>query len=188
MFRVAIKSVALVLLLAGAGVGAAEAQTTIPPDARRTAQCAPGVFTLTGGTAAFHVTLDDYSSKPAVFVVMRFINPQGVVVRSRTVTLGPGGSAMLEYRGSGLYRVRADAFESSSADSSEETKLLASLYLSYDATPADGDPSSRRCPDERVDAGLRGERQRRAAGDRREERAARRSLRLVPRSIRAEAR
>ena len=32
---------------------------------------------------------------------MRFINQAGTVVKSRTVTIGPGGSATLEYRGSG---------------------------------------------------------------------------------------
>jgi hypothetical protein len=140
MFRVAITRAALVLLLASAGAGAAEAQTAqaiIPPDARRTTQCAAGLFTLTG-TASFHVTLDDYSSREAVFVVMRFINPQGLVVKSKTVSIGPGGSATLELRGSGLYRVRADAFESSSTDSSGDTNLLASLYVSYDVTPSDG--------------------------------------------------
>jgi hypothetical protein len=133
--------VALALLLAGAGAGAAEAQTAqavIPPDARRTAACASGLFPLDGGTATFHVALDDYSSKPAVFVVMRFINPQGLVVKPKTVSIGPGGSATLEIRGFGPFRVRADAFESSSAYSSEDTKLLTSLYVTYDVTPSDG--------------------------------------------------
>jgi hypothetical protein len=135
MTTIAMKRVALVLLLASAV--AAEAQT-IPADARRTGTCTSGVFSLTGGTASLHVTLDDYSSKQAVLVVMRFINPQGLVVKSKTVTLGPGASATLDYRGSGLVRARAEALESSSTPSSEETNLLSSLEVSYDATPSDG--------------------------------------------------
>jgi hypothetical protein len=70
--------------------------------------------TLTGRFARFYVTLDDEGSEPGIFVVMRFIDQVGTVVKSRSVNIGPGGSAALEYRGQGsLYRVQADIYEPS---------------------------------------------------------------------------
>ena len=75
----------------------------------RTGYCNGGLSTLTGSFARFHVALDDDSSEPGIFVVMRFIDQAGAVFKSRTATIGAGGSATLEYRGpSVLYRVQAE--------------------------------------------------------------------------------
>jgi hypothetical protein len=113
MFKtIAIRRGALALLLANTVVGAAWAQTP-PPDFNRTGYCTAGLSTLTGSFARFHVALDDDSTEPGIFVVMRFINQAGAVIKSRTANIGPGGSATLEYRGpSVLYRVQAEIFES----------------------------------------------------------------------------
>jgi len=112
MFKtIAMTGGALALLLAPRFVGAAEAQT-VPPDSRAAAYCTGGLFRLSGGTARFHVTLDDNSTEPSAFALMRFISQNGTVVKARTVSLGPGGSATLEYQGSGLFRVQAETFES----------------------------------------------------------------------------
>ena len=86
---IAMKRGALALLLASAVVGAAEAQTP-RRTTRRTARCTGALFTLSGGTARFHVALDDNSSEPGIFVLMRFINQAGTVVKTRTATIGPG--------------------------------------------------------------------------------------------------
>jgi hypothetical protein len=107
---IALKRVALVVVLAGAVVGTAEAQT-LPPDATRTCKVASGAFTMSADTASFHLTLDDLTSSPATFVVMKFINQSGAVVRSRTTSIDPGASATLEYSGTGLYRVQAEIFD-----------------------------------------------------------------------------
>ena len=112
MFRtLTIQRSALVLLLASAVVAAPQAQTP-PPDLTRTTYCTSGPFTLSGGTALFHLALDDDGSEPGGFVVMRVINQNGAVVKSKAVSIGAGASASLEYRGSGLYRVQAETFES----------------------------------------------------------------------------
>jgi hypothetical protein len=130
MFKtIAVKRAALALLLTSAVVGAAEAQT-VPPDSRRSGYCTGGLFTLSGGSARFHVALDDDSSEPGIGVVMRFINQAGAVVKAMTVNIGPGGSATLEYRGSGLYRVQAETFESSTnSNSSERRSVVCSQEL-----------------------------------------------------------
>ena len=112
---IATKRGALALLLASTVVGAAGAQAQTqnpPPDYSRVGYCAGGLFTL-GGTAKFHVALDDDSSQPSVFVLMRFISQNGTVVRAKTATIAPGGSATLEYSGSGLYRMQAERYEPS---------------------------------------------------------------------------
>jgi hypothetical protein len=104
---------ALALLLATTFVGAAEAQTP-PPNSRLSCRCTGAPFTLADGIARFHVALDDHSSEPSVFVLMKFINQAGTVVAAGTVTIFPGRSATLELpRGSGVYRVQAEVFESS---------------------------------------------------------------------------
>jgi hypothetical protein len=114
---IAVKSAAFALLLVGAVVGAVDAQTisipldSIPRDARQRCKSAGGLFPLSNGTARFYVSLDDGSSEPDIFVVMRFINHVGTVVKSSTVRIVPGGSAMLEYSGTGFYRVQAEAFD-----------------------------------------------------------------------------
>ena len=111
---IAVKSGALALLLAGAVAGAADAQTTIPTiprDATQRCKCAGGLFTLTNGTARFYVSLDDNSSEPDIFVVMRFIDHVGTVVKTQNVSIRPGASAMLEYRGTGFIRAQAEAFD-----------------------------------------------------------------------------
>jgi hypothetical protein len=105
---------ALSLMLATTVAGAAWAQTQSPPQGySRVGSCAGGLFTLSGGTAKFHVALDDDSSQPSVFVLMRFINSNGTVVRVRTAMIAPGGSATLDYSGSGLYRMQAERYEPS---------------------------------------------------------------------------
>lgn len=112
MFKtIAMKRVALALLVASTVVGAAEAQLP-PAGTRLTGYCTGPLFTLSGGTAKFYVALDDNSSEPSVLVRMRFIDQNGTVVKARTANIGPSGSATLEYRGSGLYRVQAETFES----------------------------------------------------------------------------
>ena len=114
MFHVAIKRAAVVLLLASAGAGAAEAQTAqtvIPPDMQRTCKCSSALVTLAGETASFHVTLDEYGPEAGVIAVMRFINQNGTVLLFKSARLYPGKSATLAYRGSGLVRVQAEIFE-----------------------------------------------------------------------------
>ena len=109
---IALKRGALAAMLAGTVVGVAGAQTQSPPqNYSRAGYCAGGLFTLPGGVAKFHVALDDDSSQPSVFVLMRFINQQGTVVRAKTVMIAPGGSATLEYSGAGLYRMQAETYE-----------------------------------------------------------------------------
>ena len=110
MMTIGMKRVALVAVLASAVAGAAEAQT-IPPDATRTCKVASGAFTMSADTASFHLTLDDLTSAPATFVVMKFINQSGAVVRSRTTSIDAGASATLEFSGTGLYRVQAEIFD-----------------------------------------------------------------------------
>jgi len=135
---IAVKRVALVLVLASAVVGAAEAQT-IPAGARRAAYCTGGLFTLIEATATFHVALDDDPSEPGFFVVMRFINQNGTVVKSKAVNIGPGASASLEYRGSGLYRVQAETFEfASNIYFSDRRSVVASLERSVDVASPNG--------------------------------------------------
>jgi hypothetical protein len=101
---------ALVLLLASAVVSGAEAQS-IPTGATPSCKVVGGSFTLTGGPATFHLALDDHRFEQSAFVVMRFIDQNGTVVRSRTVNLDAGATVSLEYRGTGLYRVQAEVFE-----------------------------------------------------------------------------
>jgi hypothetical protein len=114
MFRtIVMKSGALALLLATSVVGNAEAQPPAPPSG----YCTGGLSTLTGSFARFHLALDDDSTEPGIFVVMRFFNQAGALLKSKTANIGPGGSATLEYRVTGvtnvLYRVQADIFEPS---------------------------------------------------------------------------
>ena len=114
MFKtIAMKTGTLALLLATTFVGAAEAQTP-PAGTTRAVYCTGGLFTLAGSTARFHVALDDDSAEPNVLVLMRIIDQVGKVVQTKGVSLGPGRSATLEQSGSGLYRVQAETFESSS--------------------------------------------------------------------------
>jgi len=87
-------------------VGAAGAQVAV-----RTCTMAGAPFTLTDGAAWFHVALDDDGSQPGVIVLMRFIDQNGTVVRSSKVSIAAGGSATLNYRGTGLYRVQAEIFD-----------------------------------------------------------------------------
>jgi hypothetical protein len=140
---IALKRVALVLVLGAAVVAAAEAQT-IPPNFRRATYCAGGMFTLTGGIATFHVALDDNPSEPSVFVVLRFIDQKGTVVKATGVSIGPGGSASLQYQGTGLYRVQAETFESAgSAYFSDRRNVVTSLEISVDVGGPDGTVSAR---------------------------------------------
>ena len=102
----------LALILAATAIGVAGAQR-IPPDTRRIGYCTGGLSTLTGSFARFHIALDDDSTEPGIFVVMRFIDQAGTVIRSKTANIAAGRSATLEYRGpSVLYRVQAEIFES----------------------------------------------------------------------------
>ena len=105
-----------------------------PPDYSRASYCAGGLFTLPGGTAKFHVALDDDSSQPSVFVLMRFINHNGTVVRARTVTIDPGGSATLEYSGSGVYRMQAETFEPSISLSNRRSVVASWELFGFDGT------------------------------------------------------
>jgi len=125
---IAIRRGALALLLAATAVGAAEAQMAAP-DSRLSCRCTGAPFTLSDGLARFHVALDDHSSEPNAVVLMKFINQAGTVVTAATVTLSPGRSATLELpRGSGVYRVQADVFESSTnVHFSERRTVVASL-------------------------------------------------------------
>jgi hypothetical protein len=126
---IAMKTGALALMLASTLAGAASAQTQNPPqNYSRAGYCAGGLFTLPGGSAKFHVALDDDSSQPSVFVLMRFINQSGTVVTVRTATIAPGGSATLEYSGSGLYRMQAETFEPL-ISLSDRRSVVASLEL-----------------------------------------------------------
>jgi len=134
--NVDVKSAALALLLASTIVGSAEAQTALPA-ARRSGSCTGGLFTLAEGSARFHVVLDDYSSEPSIFVVMRFINEMGTVVKSRSVAIGPGGSASLEIRAPGVFRVQADTYESWLNINFSERRAVVCSYESG-APPAPG--------------------------------------------------
>jgi hypothetical protein len=113
MFRIlTIQRSALVVVLAGAVVATSEAQTP-PAGFNRTGYCTGGLSTLTGSFSRFHIALDDETTEPGVFVVMRFIDQAGTVIRSKTANIAAGGSATLEYRGpSVLYRVQAEIFDS----------------------------------------------------------------------------
>ena len=115
MFKtIAVKRAAFALLFVGTVAVAADAQTTIPTiprDATQRCKCAGGLFALTNGAARFYVSLDDNSSEPEIFVVMRFIDHLGTVVKTQTVSIRPGASAMLEFRGTGFYRAQAEAFD-----------------------------------------------------------------------------
>jgi hypothetical protein len=112
MFRtLTIQRSALVVLLAGAVVATSEAQTP-PPGFDRTASFAGGLSTLPASVARFHVALDDDTTEPDIFVVMRIIDQAGTVIRSKTANIAAGRSATLEYRGpSVLYRFQAEIFE-----------------------------------------------------------------------------
>jgi hypothetical protein len=114
MFRtVMLRSGVLAVVLGGAIVAAAEAQTP-PAGYERTGYCTGGLSTLTGSFARFHLALDDDGTEPGMFVVMRFIDQAGNVVKSRTATIGPNASASLEYRGTAsLLRVQAEIYEPS---------------------------------------------------------------------------
>jgi|SRR5688572_5594364 len=131
MFTIVMKRAAFALLLTGAVVGAAEAQTVIPPDARRICKCFAGLFTLPeDAVASFHVTLDEYIPDSGVYVEMRFINPNGTVVKSKTTTIRTGGSASLAYSLPGLLRVQAVVFEpASNVHFKGEASVTASLSL-----------------------------------------------------------
>jgi hypothetical protein len=113
MFRtLTIQRSALVLVLAGAVVATSEAQTP-PPDFERTGYCTGELSTLTGSLARFHIALDDDNTEPGIFVVMRFIDHNGTVIRSKTANISAGRSTTLEHRGTSiLYRVQADVYES----------------------------------------------------------------------------
>jgi hypothetical protein len=139
----AMKRFALVLLSAGAVAGAAEAQT-IPPGSPRSGQCNGGLFTLPGGTASFHVALDDDSSEPGILVLMRIISQNGTVVKSRTASLAPGGSATLEHRGTGLYRMQAETYEyPNSIYLSGRRTVVASSEVIVEVAPQNGTEGGR---------------------------------------------
>lgn len=111
----AIRSGALVLLLASTVVGVAGAQK-LPPRSRSTGYCTGGLFTLVGGQVKFHVSLDDHQDAPPALVVMRLIDHEGTVVKSLNVKLEAGRSATLEHSGVGLFRVQAETrYESDAA-------------------------------------------------------------------------
>lgn len=112
MFRtLMIQRSALVIVLAGAVVATSEAQTP-PPGFERAASFAGGLSTLPASFAKFHVALDDDTTEPDIFVVMRIIDQAGTVIRSTTANIAAGRSATLEYRGpSVLYRFQAEIFE-----------------------------------------------------------------------------
>ncbi len=141
MFRtLTIQRSALVVLLAGAVVATSEAQTP-PPGFDRTGYCTGGLSSLTGSFARFHIALDDDSTESGIFVVMRFIDDAGTVIRSKTANIAAGGSATLEYRGpSVLYRVQAEVFESRDLinRSSRRTVRLSEEEASMFTAAADG--------------------------------------------------
>ena len=110
MTTTAMKRGALVLLVASAVVSGAEAQD-IPVGATPSCKVVGGSFSLSGGPASFHLALDDDRREQAAFVVMRFINQYGAVVKSRTVNIDAGTTVSLEFRGTGLFRVQAEVFE-----------------------------------------------------------------------------
>ncbi len=60
----AMRAGAVLVLLASALAGVAEAQRA-PPGARRPGYCTGGLFTLTAGQVKFHVSLDDTELEPA---------------------------------------------------------------------------------------------------------------------------
>jgi hypothetical protein len=136
---IAMKRGALAVLLATTFVGAAEAQSP-PTGTRRAAYCTGGLFTLSEGTAKFHLALDDNSSGPSALVLMRIIDPVGNVVRTKSVTLGPGRSATLEHSGTGLFRVQAETFESAiNINFSDRRNFLSSLELPVTVLDVGGD-------------------------------------------------
>jgi len=124
---VAMKRGALALVLASAVVGAAEANVTIPLDARRTHKCSTGMLRAVEGTSSFHVTLDEYGPE-SVYVAMRFIDTVGNTVKSQTFHLRRGGTASLDFTGAGLVRVQADVFQLN-PNLRGESAILASLSL-----------------------------------------------------------
>ena len=132
MFKtIAMARGALALLLATTFVGAAEAQTP-PPGTSRAAYFTGGLFTLSGDTARFAVTLDDNNSEPILLVLMRIIDQAGNVVQTKGVRLGPGQSATLEHSGWGLYRVQAETFEfSSPINFSDRRTVVASVQFGF---------------------------------------------------------
>jgi hypothetical protein len=106
----AMRAGAVLVLLASALAGVAEAQRT-PKGARRPGFCTGGLFTLTAGQVKFHVSLDDTELEPAALVLMRLLDQDGLVVSSRHVQLQPGQSATLEHTGAGLFRVQAETVD-----------------------------------------------------------------------------
>jgi len=99
-----------------------------PPTPRRTGYCTGGLFTLTAGEVKFRVALDDRKSEPVGRVVMRLIDHEGTVVKTQTVSLGPGQSATLEHQGSGVYRAQAETFESA-LDLSDRRTVVGTVEL-----------------------------------------------------------
>jgi len=127
---VAIKGIAFALLVAGAAVGVADAQViTVTPTPRRTGYCPGGPFTLVGGEVKFHVALDDRQMEPVGLVLMRLIDQDGAVVTSQTVSLRPGQTATLEFRGRGLLlRAQAETFETAGT-LSDRRRVVGSVEL-----------------------------------------------------------
>ena len=128
MLTVAMKRVALALLLASAVAGTAEANVAIPADARRTQKCSTGLVKAEQGTSWFHVTLDEYGPESGVYVAMRFIDAVGNTLRSQTFALRRGVSVSLDYTGAGFVRVQADVFQLN-PNLRAESAILASLSL-----------------------------------------------------------
>jgi hypothetical protein len=119
---------ALALLLASAVAGTAQADVTIPADARRTQKCSTGLVKAEQGTSTFHVTLDEYGPESGVYVAMRFIDAVGNTLQSQVVALRRGVSASLNFTGAGFVRVQADVFQLN-PNLRSESAVLASLSL-----------------------------------------------------------
>jgi hypothetical protein len=105
---------ALAVLLVAMSAAVADAQKPTPGP-RRSRYCASGLFTLVAGHVKFHVSLDDRALQPATLVVLRLIDDEGTVVKTRNAVLEPGQSTTLDYSAVGLFRVQAEAFETTAA-------------------------------------------------------------------------
>lgn len=72
------------------------------------------LFTVrTGETAAFNVSLDDVAGAGPVVVYYEFINRQGVVVASQTVTATVGKTVTLNLTTPGQFRAHAEVIDTS---------------------------------------------------------------------------
>lgn len=70
------------------------------------------LFTVRAGeTASFNVSLDDVSGSAPVTVYFEFINRQGTVVQSQTVTLAAGKTVTLALTTPGQFRTHAEIID-----------------------------------------------------------------------------